>query len=295
MLRLFSLLLLLACSSPLWAWNRPTHRLIAEMAWQRLPQPVREQISHYLLLHPDSDRWIRNAQSLPPNHASFLAASSWPDDIRHDPRYYDEHREAPTPVIPGLADQARHRHWHYMDRQIAGSPREGHGVLDTQLIRLIDTFATAPVIDQVYALPWIIHLVGEIHQPLHVGSHHDKGGTLRTIVDPLHPRSPPLNLHQWWDDLLVPHRLPDAALEQQARRLLAHYPPPRQQGGVVLWAQESFDLAAQDGYPASDAISPAFRARSTHLARQRTVAAAYRLSILLQRLIDKVSRGTSSE
>lgn len=295
MLRLFSLLLLLACSSPLWAWNRTTHRLIAEMAWQRLSHPVREQIFHYLLRHPDSSRWIRNAPSLPPNQALFLAASSWPDDIRYDPRYFDEHREAPTPVIPGLADQARHRRWHYMDRQIDGSPREGHGVLDTQLTHLINTFSTSSVVDQVYALPWIIHLVGEIHQPLHVGSHHDNGGTLRTIVDPLHPRSPALNLHQWWDDLPSPHRLPDTALEEEARRLLAHYPPPRQQGSVLLWAEESFDLAAQDAYPAINLITPAFRTRAIQLARQRIVAAAYRLSTLLQQLIDSVSRGTSSE
>ncbi len=295
MLRTFSLALLLISSSPIWAWNSGTHRLIAEIAWQQLSASTQANVSHYLLLHPDSTRWKRNLDETQWGHAAFLGAATWPDDIRHDARFYDETSETPSPPIPGLSDTARHRRWHYFDRQIDGSPQEGKGVLDSQLPRLIGQLKHASVTERVYALPWVIHLIGEIHQPLHVGSNHDQGGTLFEVTDPAHKRLPQSSLHQWWDDLPAPPWLNGQALEHAAQRLIALYPRPPIQGDTTQWAQESFDLAAHHAYPDTALITDAFRANAQGIAAQRVVAAAYRLASILEQTFARVSRETASE
>ena len=198
-MRLFLIcLLFLGSAPPALAWNAAGHRLVAVIAWQELSPATRQAIGAALAGHPDHGRWVERARSAEDVDV-FAEAASWPDDIRNDRRFHDEGREAPTPPLPGLPDTARHKDWHYVDLDDAGRARSGQ--IDRQIERLTQVLrSTAKNAEISNALPWLIHLVADIHQPLHVGRHGDEGGNRVEIENPFNQRLPFSSLHLYWDD-----------------------------------------------------------------------------------------------
>lgn len=280
------------------AWNAAGHRLAAFIAWQQLSPPSQEFITTALARHPDYRRWLEKAR---PGEAVdiFVEASTWPDNIRRDPRFYDEAREPATPPIPGLTDTARHKRWHYVDLGDDGTIRKGE--IDRQIERLsrvlsANARSTAKKEPITYALPWLIHLVADIHQPLHVGRHDDQGGNEFEIENPFNKRLPFSNLHTYWDDLPGPPWLRGKRLEQNAARLLETFPPPSQ-GNVRLWRDESYRLHTE-AYPKAAGsllpiISEDFHQQARAIANRRIVEAGYRLGRLLETALHTgVSRET---
>ncbi len=296
-------LLFFGLATPTLAWNAAGHRLTAVIAWQQLSPPSRLAISQALADHPDHRRWLQRAGS--PEGADILAeAATWPDDIRNDPRFYDESRDPPTPPLPGLSDTARHKRWHYVDLDADGRARSGE--IDRQIERLsqilrsstqrLSPRSTGKNAEISSALPWLIHLVGDIHQPLHVGRHGDEGGNRFEIENPFNQRLPFSSLHLYWDDLPGPPWLRGKRLHQKAGRLIDNHPAPPQ-GSVALWRQESHQLLAV-AYPTSQGsllplISEEFHRQSRDIADRRIVDAGYRLGRLLENLFGVgVSRET---
>ena len=282
--------LLLGCSLLLpasaAAWNSNGHRLVASIAWLQLSPASRELCQELLAQHPDFSRWQEKSRSTDPA-AIFAEAATWADDIRDDPRYYDEGREPATPALPGLIDQRRHAQWHYLDLDANGQPTRGE--LDQrleQLFALLKQEARTPT--GVWALPWILHLVGDLHQPLHVGHAADGGGTRSEIENPLTPRQPFTSLHRYWDSLPGTSTLRGRRLFSRSEQLLAAYPPP-QALNVRAWRAESHSLLAQVYPPEQGSLLPtiseAFHHQARQLAEQRLVAAGYRLGWQLESLL----------
>lgn len=286
---------LLASAAPAaLAWNAAGHRIVAAIAWRQLPPAGQATAADILAGHPHYPRWIAKADGVA--YQAFLEASTWADDIRRDPRYYDDGEETPTPPLPGLADTARHKDWHYVDSDAGGNLRAGQ--LDRRLEQLAALLRNprSSAAARTHALPWLIHLVGDAHQPLHVGSHDDDGGNRVDIENPFNPRLPRTNLHTWWDDLPGPPWLRGKRLEQVVDALLADYPPPAA-GPVATWIRESRSLGRDKAYPpAADGevavISESFRDQSRIIANRRLVAAGYRLGWLLAEVLAAVPRET---
>ena len=294
MRRFLIALFFFAATLPAHAWNAAGHRLVAAMAWQQLSPQARAVISTALARHPDHARWLAAARS-PTPVAVFAEASTWPDDIRNDPRFYDEDRDPPTPAQPGFPDMARHKRWHYVDLDEGGKVRSGE--LDSRIERLIKLLKTGQNPEQItYALPWLLHLVADIHQPLHVGRHGDEGGNQVEIENPFNKRLPFSSLHLYWDDLPGPPWLRGQRLDDIANRLLARYPAP-EQGNVSLWREESHRLLPA-AYPNEQGsllplIGEDFHHASRETANRRLVEAGYRLGRLLDSIFgNAVSRGT---
>jgi len=276
------------------AWNAAGHRLVAVIAWQQLSPPSREFIDSLLARHPDHPAWIEKARASA-GVEIFAEASTWPDDIRNDPRFHDGGREPATPPLPGLADTDRHKRWHYVDLDGVGKTRDGE--LDRQIERLSQVLRTTRDPAQLaYALPWLLHLVADIHQPLHVGRHGDEGGNAVEIENPFNKRLPFSKLHTYWDDLPGPPWLRGKRLEKNVARLLADFPPPSQ-GNVGTWRDESHRLLAI-AYPEADGsllpmVTEEFQRSARNTANRRIVDAGYRLGHLLERIINsRVSRET---
>ncbi|HPT49473.1 MAG TPA: S1/P1 nuclease [Accumulibacter sp.] len=296
---LFRLMLLtfLAFSGlPAFAWNTAGHRLVATIAWECLDSDTRSTVADILRQHPDHASWQARGGT-EPGLTAFLAASTWPDDIRKDPRFYNAGEEQPTVLVAGFPDMERRRHWHYVDHPIGLVTGDtSTGTLDRQLPRLIHTLGSrqAAANERAYALPWLIHLLGDAHQPLHTASRYDadgrgdRGGNELAIVNPFDPQSPVTNLHRYWDSLPGPPWLRDARLESIAKALMASYPPPLI-GTPRHWLAESRRIAENDAYPFNDAVVPtisaAFHQRASEIARRRIADAGYRLAELLQRLL----------
>lgn len=292
-MRLCLLLFALLFSPLAAAWNATGHRLVALIAWQRMDPPTREFVWRTLERHPDFPRWLERAG---PGSAGLVLgeAAVWPDEIRNDPRYYDENNSPPTPPIPGLHDHAQHRRWHYVDLDAGG--RVVSGELDRQIVRLSERLASSSDAgERAWALPWLSHLVADIHQPLHVGRAGDEGGNAVEVEDSSNPRRPFTNLHRYWDDLPGPTRWRGSRLERYADSLLQRYRPAPART-VDDWRQESHALLSQ-AYPPSAGsllplITPAFHQHAQALAQQRLVDAGARLADLLERLAaQRVSRG----
>lgn len=290
----FALAPLLLLPNPAAAWNSAGHRLVASLAWSQLDPVVRERVAALLAAHPDSGRWT--AKGADPATA-FIECSTWPDDIRRDPRFHDSGAD-PTPPLPGFPDMDRHGNWHYVDRAADGHPLGGE--LDRQIDRLARQLAdpATPTTLRSYALPWIVHLVADAHQPLHAGVRDDDGGNRVDVHDPTHPRLPVMSLHAWWDDLPGPPWLRGKRLEATARRLAERHSAPVRQGSPGEWIGESRALAASLAYPAEGdspaLLDAAFRDQARRIAGERLLAAGHRLARFLNGLLGDVSRETGA-
>jgi S1/P1 Nuclease len=112
---------------------------------------------------------------------------------------------------------------------------------------------SAPNIDpeeRLVALKFILHFVGDMHQPLHSSDHHDRGGnSVKVIVDGFQHRSRD-ELHAFWDTRFVDGiAKPPAVL---AKQLLEQITPEQkkawEQGSLDDWAMEAFAISKADVY-----------------------------------------------
>lgn len=286
--RLLSFLFLLYFSQPAFAWNAAGHRLVSAVAWEVLTPETRIRVSEILARHPDHERWLRRGRDESnPGRTAFLEASTWADDIRQDQRFYDPPQEA-TPTLPGYPSMLRQRHWHYVERHTQTGTRSGKGALDVQLEKLINQPGELNnTTQESYTLVWIIHLVGDAHQPLHCAGQDDHGGNEFTIENPFNNRKPFTNLHQYWDDLPGPPWLRGSRLDSQASQWLKQAPRPKLLSPKD-WVEESYQIARASAYPEVAGsllpiVTPEFHEAAQRITRDRLVAAGLRLGWLLEK------------
>lgn len=286
---------LLLATLPALAWNGAGHRLSALIAWQTMPEASRRWVSDTLRQHPDHADWLARSGTGEPRLV-FAEASTWADRIRHDPRFQDEQHVRPQDSDPALFDSSRHNSWHYVDFQRDG--RRGKGQLDRAALDLVERLrSTDDPAEKAWALAWLIHLVGDLHQPLHVGWADDAGGN-GIVVEDLSKGKPAFTkLHTWWDQLPGPADQRGKRLQRRAGQLLATHDQPAA-GGIEDWRDESHALIEQ-AYPprmgsVSLVIDHAFAQHARQIADQRVHAAGVRLGRLLDDIRrSRVSRGTS--
>ncbi|SDG68031.1 S1/P1 Nuclease [Propionivibrio dicarboxylicus] len=266
---------------------------------------ARQEAARLLDAHPDRTRWQAPGGETPDARQTFIAASTWPDEIRHDPRFFTQATEAPTPLLAGFPDMERHTSWHTLARPLdapAGqlSPNTTSENLGTAIATQCSYFEyqTANAATRTYALPWLIHLVGDAHQPLHVSLRLDTNGewdgfgTQFRVRDPAGARKSPISLHSYWDDLGGPRKLHGNALDTAIDNLIAHHPQSAMdaEAPAPQWLDESWRAAQANAYPASNddiaVIDDDFRERSRAIAERRITQAGYRLGRLLNRLLD---------
>ncbi|MDR1887836.1 MAG: S1/P1 nuclease [Zoogloeaceae bacterium] len=276
------LVCLLLLSPASHAWNAAGHRQIAALAWEEMSEASRRKAADLLRQHPDYPRWRQRQQKNDPtgdpDYGVFLEASTWADEIRGDARFYGG-RDTPTPRLPGFPDMRRHSEWHYRDA-------EG-GVIDSSLKKLAADLGRGNRAAKIYALPWLIHLVGDIHQPLHCGGRNDRGGNQTMVIPPARSKHSAMTLHRYWDNLPGASRQHGKYLEavlNDLRRLppLSNAEPV---GDVNRWYSESRALLAQQVYPPRRKISAAFHKHAETVAALRIRAAGQRLGRWLDRLL----------
>jgi S1/P1 Nuclease len=101
--------------------------------------------------------------------------------------------------------------------------------------------------EQLLALKFLLHLVGDVHQPLHAADDHDMGGNKKLVAA---ARRNPGNLHRYWDVEFVERLGVDP--RQVAASLVGQIPEQQRQawssGTPADWALEAFTLARDDAY-----------------------------------------------
>jgi hypothetical protein len=156
--------------SPALAWGKTGHRVVAAIADTQLSGLARAHIKEIL----------GGAESLD-------EAANWPDEMRSAPGAFWQKTATP---------------WHYVTLNgiiYDHAPPEGDALEALSHFRSVLQDPNASLADKQLALRFVVHLVGDLHQPLHVGKCCDKGGNDVKVSW----FGKPTNLHAIWDSQLI--------------------------------------------------------------------------------------------
>ncbi|MBR9727557.1 S1/P1 nuclease [Shewanella intestini] len=200
---------------------------------------------------------------------SLAQISTWADSVRNTKKWR------------GTAP------WHYVsiadDQTWQTRKRNKKGDILQALTQLEATLANPNALthNKAEALAFYVHLLADLHQPLHVGYRHDSGGNKYKVLW----FNKPTNLHKVWDTLIIDYPQLSA---QQYGKLLRYVPPKQQQqwltGNYFSWATESKTMR-QFAYklPANNHNKPAnissqYRISNQIRLEQRMQQAGFRLA-----------------
>lgn len=265
--------------APALAWGEYAHRMIGSIAHAELTPAARAEVRRILAKSAAVDT--------PDCPLTTLEdASVWPDCVR------------------GLGDRfAFSAPWHYQNIDIcqpfdiAAKCPDGNCVtaqIPRQLAIVADRKASPAARAQ--ALAFVVHFVGDMHQPLHIGEKNDRGGN--DVLAAFGYKSPDrMNLHRIWDSDLAERALtePPAVtprLSAEKRRAHARH-------DVADWARESWELSRTIAYPGlrdfpdtcpakssvRAVVDAPYVAAATPVVKQQVERAGVRLAMLLNRAL----------
>lgn len=256
---LFCLLLL-----PLeaWGWGEPGHRIVAEVAAAQLRPAASAEVARLLAGEPEP---------------TLGGIASWADQFRAN----------------GGDAGKRTSSWHYVnfkggcDYVPARDCPDGNcavGAINRFFLALSDTRRSDA--ERREALKFLVHFIGDIHQPLHATSREDRGGNEYQLSY----RGKGTNLHAAWDfRILERNGLPAS---EEVRRLLQAPPLPadatrRSDRPAVEWALESCRLVETPGiYPARHILEDTYLDAQLPLAEERLRRGGARLADMLNYALD---------
>lgn len=250
-----ALTLTASATMPALAWTRPGHMVTAAIAFDEIARDHPEilaTLERLLDAHPDRGPFqvaIDRTTGHERIRRMFLECARWPDDVR------ETHHDHPG-WHAALSNVHRPDRGSSADETPTGQAFEAFALSFKQLS---DT--TASPGERAVALCWVLHLAGDIHQPLHTAQlvskdfpGGDRGGGLQYVIDPL--SAEPISLHWLWDDSV--HRSGDvASVNRKAAELTARFPRTRLEelhtttlaSQFPEWARrESYPLAASMAY-----------------------------------------------
>lgn len=291
---------------------------MAAIAYDRLRPQTRARVDALMRAHPDIAILGEGLDLLTPAgiREVFLRASVWPDRIRGDARFYQEtNRNArPTPLLPGFPSMARRDGWHYLTRSFSTDGTPTIPLVEPNIATIFPSLAeslgdqSVAASVRAYNLSWIIHVVGDLHQPMHGTSRSatthpngDAGGNGVWVVLRGYERDS-INLHAVWDGW-VGRPARSVPIDEVAASIAADLAPAGNPDddamalppGAALaatvrgWADESatlaryfaYDLPARDG-AALPTLTDEYVERGTRIARQRLALSAYRLAAVIE-------------
>ena len=205
MKNLLLVLLVLLLSS----WGKIGHRTIGEIAERQLTSETREIV-----------RELLDGQSL-------AVASTWADEMRSNPNF------------------DKYAKWHYVNLPLDKEYGEIEHTQDNVVIiinQAIDTLknnSTTRDVKQFY-LKYLIHMVGDLHQPLHTGRFEDYGGSkIKVKFKGRKAEETNTNLHVLWDsDMIDDYKM---SYTEYADKLMDEFENKSDfpQGNAEEWADES--------------------------------------------------------
>ena len=287
------------------AWDDFGHMVAAASAYEQLTPQARDKVMMLLRLNPQYPAWVADVSEDEKPRVAFLRASRWADDIKHDPAYVQDGRDGGNRPSGkkaarniGYADRRMHKYWHFIDLpfSVDNTPLVPPFVpnAQTQIALFRKTLASSTAADHLksYDLVWLIHLVADVHQPLHAASRFDHahpegdagGNGVLLCIAPCQRQE---RLHAFWDHILgVSTDIPRAV--EQATQLPPTDPQLASIGDEAAWIRESFEAAQSVAYASPIGLGPGpyevtdgYMSAARELALQRLALAGARLANLL--------------
>ncbi|MHB8477992.1 MAG: S1/P1 nuclease [Steroidobacteraceae bacterium] len=240
-------MLVLGCiTPPAYSWGNEGHEVIGLIADHYLEPAVRTKVTAIL---------AGDATHLTPT-TQIDSEATWADKYRDSDRNTTKVHYNQT------------RYWHFVDLELRGPDLQSACFAEPPLPET--TLASAGpardcVVDKIrefiaelnnpttgkqeqrFALQFLLHFVGDVHQPLHASDDHDQGGNHKIVTAPDIAAN---NLHHDWDTVFVNRIGPNEATI--ARQLIANITDAQrsqwQKGTAADWAMESFGVAKRHTY-----------------------------------------------
>jgi hypothetical protein len=228
------------------AWGDKGHEIIALIAEKYLEPAVRARVNAMLAVDTTND--------LTPHDIANEA--TWADKINKEIRNKGSHEACPT------------CEWHFINIEITkpdldeacyghpalppGTPASrgpSHDCIVDKLEQFERELADPVTVadERLLALKFVLHFVGDLHQPLHVADDHDAGGNLKRVVL---PPAAHMNLHFYWDVPLVdrlgmdPMRVAEGLIARMSDEQRAAWSA----GSVVDWTWGTFRVGRSHAY-----------------------------------------------
>jgi hypothetical protein len=271
--KIIALLLLAAfIPSQLFAWGPKGHAIVADIASSRLTPAARKNLQ--LLLGADG----------------LASIASWADTIRKErDESYGWHFVDIPKDAPGFSEERDC--FRPQDKHKNADVDHHNCVVDRiEIFQKILGDENASTADRLEALKWVVHFVGDLHQPLHAVEEARGGNDIKLPVF----GSPKCgdydcNLHWAWDTLLLEHTgLSEEGYVARLNELIAQKHLEKQAGGTAVdWANESHLQARRilDQKPAS--VDEGYYRANIELVNEKLALAGLRLAAVLNSALGK--------
>jgi len=233
-------------------WGKTGHRAVGDIAAEYLNKEARQAVDRVL------------------SSESMAIASTWMDEIRSDPEYDYTHE------------------WHWVTipegRTYAETQKNPNGDLINAIRSIIKQLKSGSLDKEEEAknLKMLIHLVGDIHQPLHVGTGDDRGGNDVKVQW----FSESSNLHRVWDSGMID----EYGLSYTELAASINHPSEKQirvwqNSDVLDWARESMELRDKVyALPENNSISYRYMYHNFETVEKRLLQAGVRLAGVLNEI-----------
>lgn len=247
------------------AWGATGHSVVAELAERRLDPATRARLA--LLLG---------------RHVSLASLSQWAD-------------------TEAIID-ARTRSWHFINIPVGAKGIDletqcrtatGPSCIVIALERQASLLGSrqADKASRIAALKYVVHLVADIHQPMHCAERDGDGGGNTLAVE---FSGQQITLHQLWDYALLDKASYDWGwhVEETSRWLAAHGSELSLKGSFADWASETHGVAVATAYGllSGTTVTAQYQAAATPVAHAQLGKAALRLAAVLQRALRRTGR-----
>lgn len=292
-----ALLLATLVTSSATAWSEAGHEVVAAIAWEAMSPAVRERAVELLRDSP-ADSGIAGLAAPGRDRQLFVVAATWADRIKRNGSRYNRSS------------------WHYTNHfwrlDAAGQPvavdhlrpKRENVVERTEHLAAVLADDRLRAGERAVALAWLLHLVGDLHQPLHTSARvtdhpgeerGDRGGNEVLLHRDRWSSEHRWNLHSYWDRIFDEARSPrfwesrNSWVERLAEEATAAWPGDRLaklgEGDPEAWAAEGLGLAQTVVYPGVErfqAPSASYRAQALTTSHRAVALAGYRLADLLE-------------
>jgi len=313
------------------AWDNPGHMAVAGLAYDELSSSQQKKLANLIRKHPGFNLI---AECFPDpdidDRDLVMGAATWPDLAKRATSEgykdigYEEHDPAVTKVE---FDHKMHKGYHFIDTPLwvgNGSSQALPEIPNVNAVGVVNVLVAQlksgeadPL--KAYDLAWLLHLVGDLHQPLHavtgVSETHQHGDTGGNAIHLTSAHNGGVtdgadNLHSFCDDILgktahsdshgharldVDGTTADEIIDMVHKLKL---PASAEKLDPAVWAKESFALATRDGYSFQLQVIPGehedkleatldtqYLNTASSDAKKRVRLAGHRLALLLKQML----------